>query len=318
MDFDLAQIRAFVAAADERHFGRAAARLFLSQQGLSKRIQRLEQMVGEPLFRRQHNLVELTVAGRRFLPHARRLLATADETAADLWPSARPLRIDVWGQIHAPLRVVRRLAAQIPQLVPELSMRRSLSAALDALERDELDVAFGRPHDLVRAVPPSLALQPFYLDPLAVVMSARHSRASAEVLTAEDLRSTGLWWPLENNQGELLGFLRRYAAEFGIPITTDGLNLGVDDFLDAIRADPLRVALIGTEWLLPSHDGIRIVTVRPIPRFPWWVIHRKDARHPQLARFLGLIGELRRQERWLDYDPDRDWLPDIDRANLPA
>jgi DNA-binding transcriptional LysR family regulator len=318
VDFDLSQIRAFVVAAEELHFGRAAARLFLTQQGLSKRIQRLEQQVGTSLFQRQHNLVDLTATGRRFLPHARRLLATAEETAADLWPQARPLRVDVWGQVHVPLRIVRRLTAQLPQLLPELSMRRSLSDALEALERDELDVAFGRPYDLLRAIPPGLALQPVYLDPLAAVMSVRHAHADAEVLTPEELRSIGLWWPLENSPGELPGFLGRYAAQFGIPIATDGVNLGVDHFLDALRAHPTRAGLIGSEWPLSSTDGITIVEVRPVPRFLWWVVCRKDARHPQLGRFLGLLEETARREGWLGFDPDRDWLPDADRADLLA
>lgn len=316
VDFDLSQVRAFVAAAEELHFGRAAARLFLTQQGLSKRIQRLEQLVGAPLFVRQHNLVELTATGRRFLPHARRLLATAEETAADLWPQARPLRIDVWGQVHFPLRVVGRLTTQLPQLVPELSMRRSLSAALEALDRDELDVAFGRPYDLLGPIPAGLALQPVYLDPLAVAMSVHHAHADAEVLTPEDLRSLGLWWPLENSQGEVAGFLDRYAAQFAIPITTDGLNLGVDHFLDTLRAQPTRVGLLGSEWPLSSTDGITIVEIRPVPRFLWWVAYRKGARHPQLGRFLGLLKETGRREGWLDLDPERDWLPDADRADL--
>jgi DNA-binding transcriptional LysR family regulator len=265
---------------------------------------------------RQHNLVDLTATGRRFLPHARRMLATAEETAADLWPQASPLRIDVWGHVHFPLRAVSRLAAQVPQLIPELSMRRSLSAVLDALERDELDMGFGRPYDLSREIPPSVALQPVYLDPLAVIMSVHHARADAEVLTPEDLRSMGLWGPIENR--EVAGFLARYAARFAIPTVTDGLNLGHDYFLDTIRAHPTRVALFGIEWPLSSSDGIRIVELRPIPRFLWWVAWCKDARHPQLGRLLGLLAEEGQREGWLDFDPDRDWLPDADRADLFA
>jgi len=81
VDLDLTQVRAFAAAAGQLHFGRAAAQLFLTQQALSKRISRLEQALGEQLFVRGTRGVELSDAGRRFLPHARRLLAAADAAA---------------------------------------------------------------------------------------------------------------------------------------------------------------------------------------------------------------------------------------------
>jgi DNA-binding transcriptional LysR family regulator len=102
VDLDLTQVRAFVAAADQLHFGRAAARLFLTQQALSKRISRLEQALGEQLFVRGTRGVELSDAGRRFLPHARSLLAAADAAAFAAHPGSWPLRIDVWGQVQAP------------------------------------------------------------------------------------------------------------------------------------------------------------------------------------------------------------------------
>jgi DNA-binding transcriptional LysR family regulator len=93
MELDLPQIAAFVTAADELHFGRAALRLFLTQQALSKRISRLEQTLGEPLFARRHNIVELTAAGHAFLPYSRKLLDTADEAAhAVIVLRARPHR----------------------------------------------------------------------------------------------------------------------------------------------------------------------------------------------------------------------------------
>jgi len=78
VDLDLAQVRAFVAAAEDLHFGRAAGRLFLTQQALSKRVARLERELGVALFTRQARAVRLTEAGRRFLGPARRALAEGD------------------------------------------------------------------------------------------------------------------------------------------------------------------------------------------------------------------------------------------------
>jgi DNA-binding transcriptional LysR family regulator len=73
VNLDLNHVQAFVAAADTLHFGRAARQLHLTQQGLSHRITRLEQTLGERLFVRDARSVELTAVGGRFLPHARQL-----------------------------------------------------------------------------------------------------------------------------------------------------------------------------------------------------------------------------------------------------
>ncbi|WP_314622850.1 LysR family transcriptional regulator, partial [Streptomyces stackebrandtii] len=69
MDLDMAQVRAFVRTAEELHFGKAAGTLGISQQALSKRIARLESLLGTPLFERGGGSgVRLTPAGERFLP----------------------------------------------------------------------------------------------------------------------------------------------------------------------------------------------------------------------------------------------------------
>jgi DNA-binding transcriptional LysR family regulator len=68
-------VRYFLAVAEELHFGRAAARLYISQPSLSNKIRKFERKLGTPLFVRTSRQVELTAAGRALLEEAPTALA---------------------------------------------------------------------------------------------------------------------------------------------------------------------------------------------------------------------------------------------------
>ncbi|WP_419404127.1 LysR family transcriptional regulator, partial [Micrococcus sp. F3Y] len=62
--------RAFLAVAEELHFGRAAHRVNLTQPALSRLVQGLERTLGAALFDRTTRKVALTPAGEALVPVA--------------------------------------------------------------------------------------------------------------------------------------------------------------------------------------------------------------------------------------------------------
>jgi DNA-binding transcriptional LysR family regulator len=316
MELDLAQVRAFVVTAEQLHFGRAAVRLFLTQQALSKRIRQLERTLGEPLFVRGTRGVELTGAGHRFLPHARQLLDAADAAAQAAQPASWPLRVDVWGHVQAPVRMVRRLIDQTPELLIQLSMRRSLPAALEALEHGEIDACFGRVQDLGRPWPAGLTHRPVLLERLTVAVGAEDRLADAPLLHPTDLRARILWVPAAGSAPEVLGGYRRFADRFGIPVDTSGQNLGLEGIIGQLRSRPGRFTLLGVDWPIPAQAGITLIKLDPAPCCLWSLVWRQGDQHPLLDVLLDRALQVGQIEGWLAYDPQHDWLPDVDLAEL--
>jgi DNA-binding transcriptional LysR family regulator len=79
---ELRHLRYFVAVADAGTFTHAAERLFIAQPTLSQQIQRLEQIVGTPLLRRQRDGVRLTAAGTVLLDASRDVRSVADHAVS--------------------------------------------------------------------------------------------------------------------------------------------------------------------------------------------------------------------------------------------
>ncbi|HEY4615261.1 MAG TPA: LysR family transcriptional regulator [Citricoccus sp.] len=147
---EVRQAEAFLAVAQELHFGRAADRLGMAQPPLSRIIKHLERQLGTSLFHRTTRQVELTPAGRALVEPAERLV----RSARDAHQAVRSALAGESGSVQLGFagasvnRTVGALARQVRQERPGLELGiHSSQFSQPALERildGSLDLAIGR------------------------------------------------------------------------------------------------------------------------------------------------------------------------------
>lgn len=317
MDLDLAQVRAFVVAADQRHFGRAAQALFLTQQALSKRIRKLEDTLATPLFLRTNRSVELTAEGDRFLPHARELIRVADAAVAAMGADDRPLRLDVVDYRLSPIFLLRRFAAREPALRIDRVAGGGFAHAVEPLLSGELDVAIGRVSGIGRPLPDELEHRVVRLEPLVALLAPEHPLAQEEVLRLGDLGAEGIWLPGLRGPAEWMSYLRELCEPFGVPVDDSGVSYDLRHTLEQTRYGKRRVTLAGADMELAPDLNLKVLPFEPSPLFPWSLVWRRGKAHPALRRLLALAGRTSREEDWCAYDPAHAWLP-ADDVSLAA
>ena len=148
MQVTLRQVEAFLAVAEEQHFGRAAQRLHVSPPWLSQTIKDLEHVLGVRLLARTTRSVALTDAGAIFASLAGRAVRELESAVAAVAARGRRRRITLGYTIGAGLDVVpdllRTFAAKHPDLT--VSAREfDFSDPSAGLREREVDIAVVRP-----------------------------------------------------------------------------------------------------------------------------------------------------------------------------
>ena len=185
-------LRYFLVLAEELHFGRAAQRLSISQPPLSTNIQQLEASVGARLFTRNSKAVQLTEAGRAFVPQARALLEQAQQAARHARDVADglagSLQVGFVGtMLYRGLPVLlKRFQAQHPKL--RLTLKElSSSEQLIELTNERLDLGFVH----TTRVPPGLAQVLVASQPFVACLPADHALAGKRKLPLSALYNQG-------------------------------------------------------------------------------------------------------------------------------
>ncbi|WP_239352167.1 LysR substrate-binding domain-containing protein [Snodgrassella communis] len=184
----LTELRYIVAVAQEKHFGRAAQRCFVSQPTLSIAIKKLEEELGLTLFDRSSNEVLTTEAGQRIVLQARRVLEEADRIRLMANQEQSELAgIFKLGLIFtiAPY-LLPKLILSLRQLAPEMPLQLDenyTDVLTELLKRGALDA-------IVVAEPfheTGLATIPLYDEPFFVIVPKGHSFEQLDEITPKQL-----------------------------------------------------------------------------------------------------------------------------------
>lgn len=302
-------LRYFVGVAEELHFGRAAARLYITQPGLSQAIARLERDLDVQLFIRTRNSVELTEAGRELLHRARSLLADLDDAVA---------RVRLSGRGEAGLvRVGVALLAE-PVVGPALKAFQEEHAGI-VLDRSAMvserllaQLRDGRLHAAVIHQLPALAMvegvawEPLRRGRLALLTGRQSRFAPRESVALSEL------------SGETFLVNPRSLA----PGAFEGLKLMCREFggFDAIVLESATASTVAldTDWR-PIQDGtaitvmaedtarsvspaeVAVVPIRPPPQYALALAWRSDDRSAAVREFLGCLRSYRDRHAWITH-----------------
>jgi DNA-binding transcriptional LysR family regulator len=315
-ELDLRLLRHFVAVAEELHFTRAAARLYLAQQALSRDIGRLEGQLGVRLFTRTTRKVALTPDGERLLVRARELLALHDQTLQEVHgpDRDRPLLIDLLAEGHIPTRVLQAARRHAPEAELVARFHGGFGAALSLLLTSRLDVAFGRSEGLGQPFPATRLVRCLVrLEPLALLLPEEHPLAALDAVPMEALAGTRVDASVGNEHApEWVDLGTRLLAAFGAEPSPAHLHAeGLEETVRHLHTEGLPILTLLERPLAPG-VVVRPLT-KPVPLYPWSIIHGRDLRHPGLDALHAAVDELARQERWLELPPHH-WIPVADAA----
>ncbi len=184
----LTELRYIVAVAQERHFGRAAQRCFVSQPTLSIAIKKLEEELSVSLFDRSSNEVKPTETGERIITQAHRVLEEADRikhlAASEQNELAGVFKLGLIFTV-APY-LLPRLILSLRKLAPDmpLMLEEHYTANLtDSLKKGELDA-------IVVAEPfqePGIITEPLYDEPFFVIVPKGHEFEELDAVSVQQL-----------------------------------------------------------------------------------------------------------------------------------
>ncbi|EWC42618.1 LysR substrate-binding domain-containing protein [Stutzerimonas stutzeri] len=289
---ELRHLRYFIAVAEERNIGRAAARLHISQPPLTRQIQQLEDQLGVQLFNRTPRGMELTPAGELLLDEAKNINAVIEQATERTQRAGQGKfgRLDVAIFGSAILDTIPRLLVDFRKAYPDVkivlhSMQKD--EQLEALRQRRIDVGFNR----ILTLSPDIAAELVDTEPLFLAIHEDNPLADQASIDFNMLADEALiLFPTGGRPSfidkvlglcQQAGFVPKIAQEVG----------------DAVTAVSLVSKGFGASFVAKSTVALSLpgLTYRPLRNVPGSTkidlscIYRRDDRSPILAAFLEVV-----------------------------
>ncbi|MFE7273982.1 LysR family transcriptional regulator [Streptomyces sp. NPDC057623] len=310
-------LRAFLAVAEELHFTRAAARLYVAQQALSRDIRRLERELGAELFVRTTRQVALTADGERLVPYARRVLQAQDDLLA-AFGQARALLVD----INSPgLGTPRRVLYRARELAPEHELmaryESGLTGAAGEMAAGRLDASFGRFAGLDPALRADLDHQPVRYEPMAILLPEEHPLAALDAVPLAALAGQTVYAGAGNPRTpEWTDLAHRLFDGRGIEVAAPApLAVGDEEF-ERIMAKTGTPVLVVVDFPAMPRTVLRPL-IDPVPLSPVSLVWRKGLVHPAFDALRRAAAQVTAEEDWLRRPADA-WISAMDSAIMSA
>ncbi|MGL6233907.1 MAG: LysR family transcriptional regulator [Segniliparus sp.] len=322
MDFSSRLLEQFVVLAEEKHFGRAAERLSMSQPPLSQAMRRLERGIGVELLARSTREVRLTAAGKAFAEDARRLL----ESQAGAVERARRIAKGLEGELRIGYvpglgywfvpRLVGFAAEELPGLRVQLRQGRS-SALLDEVRSGAVDVAFIRRPPRKAEEADGIEVRLCAEERLCVDVPPGHRLAGAKSVRLAELADEEFVLPSPRTLPELyhqvVGACQRAGFMPRIRVHADDL-LGIVSYTAAglgISFVPEPAAVLGHGMVLT----IALEEDAGVGAAPVFSVHRREP-DVAVARLLDLVRRRREEFEWRGVREGGPETPDPSLGNV--
>ncbi len=290
---DWQEIEAFLAVADELHFGRAAERLKLSQARVSQMIKKLERRVGAQLFDRTTRRVSLTPIGQRLLADLR----PAHRSVLDSIARARAAGRGIAGVLDVgflgPLagRVLLDIIDTLESTHPELEIRLQATEVDDPcrpLRDNEVDVLLTQ----LPVTEPGITTGPVVIvEPRVLAVSARHPLAGKDTASLEDLATDHIFLPA-GAPPQWLATAQPWKTPSGRPIERGAAVRTFQELMTLIAAGQGICTVAAHNTRYHPRTDIAFIPMTDAPPFEFGLVWRASGETTRLRAFVETTGRL--------------------------